>query len=105
AASIGAFLVALGRKVLLIDTDAATNSLTLLYLKEVLLQREKAITDRGVLRGLYEEPPFMGAENLSQLPIGADLLPATYNFINTEDQPFERYAEALRLALDAFQGS
>jgi cellulose biosynthesis protein BcsQ len=104
-ASVGAFLVSLGKKVLLIDTDAATNGLTLLYLKEVTQQIEKRSSNEAELAGLYEEPMSMSSENLTRLPTGADLLPATYHFVNTEEQSAQKYELALRLALRAFRES
>jgi cellulose biosynthesis protein BcsQ len=97
-ASIGAFLVAIGKKVLLIDTDASTNGLTLLYLKEVLA-RSIVATKEKPLKGLYEVLSTNEAPEVVILPSGVHLLPATYRFQNTDDSGIEEYSESLRQAL------
>jgi septum site-determining protein MinD len=86
-ASVGALLSALGKRVLLIDTDAATNGLTLLYIKEVLAKQDRAAQEGTVVRGLFEVD---GPESSGfKLPTGVTLIPATYDFVNTEGYPPE----------------
>jgi len=81
-ASVGAFLKALGKRVVLVDADAATNGLTLLYIKEVLSRQGE--TDEGRFpEGLFEGNDLTDATAL-HLPSGVDLIPATYHFVNTE---------------------
>jgi cellulose biosynthesis protein BcsQ len=84
-ATFGAFLVALGKRVLLVDTDAATNGLTLLYLREVMDHREAEQQEAPA--GVYDPPEL----SVSAIPLatGADLVPATYRLVNTEDVPIE----------------
>ena len=103
-ASIGGFLAAIGKKVLLIDTDAATNGLTLLYLKEVMRQADQARSEKRDPVGLYEGVSGDHLEVVS-VPGGADLLPATYHFMNTEDRPLEEYFRSLQEALSVARGS
>lgn len=81
-ATIGAFLNGLGKRVLLIDTDAATNGLTLLYIKEVLAHQ----LNTAQLSGLFEKDSDLIADSFA-LPSGVRLIPATYGFVNTEEFP------------------
>jgi len=53
-ATLGAFLAGLGKKVLIIDADAATNGLTLFYLKDVTVQNDLAYKNKQIPLGLFE---------------------------------------------------
>ena len=70
-ATIGAFLSALGKRVLLVDADAATNGLTLLYIKEVLLRQGKTSDESP--EGLFE-----GNSQVSPAPFLCRLALASY---------------------------
>lgn len=96
-ATFGSFLAALGRRVLLVDTDAATNGLSLLYLRDLT---RTAVAEDRVRRGLFED----GAGELTPTAVreNLDLLPATYRFANSEAVPVETYHAALRESLDRF---
>jgi cellulose biosynthesis protein BcsQ len=85
-ATLGQFLGALGRRVLLVDCDAATNGLTLLYLQEVVRHRESAEHRGSLLRGSFE---LDGQSASRPVPLTGyvHLLPATYRFENTEAVP------------------
>jgi MinD-like ATPase involved in chromosome partitioning or flagellar assembly len=87
-ATIGAFLSALGKRVLLVDADAATNGLTLLYIKEVLLRQGKTSDESP--EGLFEGNS-QGEPSAFPLPSGVSLIPATYNFTNTENYQQEHF--------------
>jgi cellulose biosynthesis protein BcsQ len=85
-ATFGAFLVGLGKKVLIIDVDAATNGLSLFHTKEVIAQDEIARKNNRVPLGIYELT-YQTDLNLNtsksepeviHLPNGVHLLPATY---------------------------
>lgn len=82
-ATVGTFLAALGKRVLIIDTDAATNGLTLFYIKEVLSSHAKQAPDEQPSRGLFEVDETTERFSHVQLLPGLELLPATYQFINT----------------------
>jgi MinD-like ATPase involved in chromosome partitioning or flagellar assembly/uncharacterized membrane protein len=108
-ATFAAFLVSLGKRVLMIDTDAATNGLTLMFLKETQIQAELAIAQRRVPRGIYEaivpkspehnSPVYIEPE-IVRTPIGAHLIPAAYEFINTERIKVEVFGQALSRTIE-----
>ena len=102
-ATFGTFLVSLGKKVLLIDTDAATNGLTLFYLKEVRLQGEYAISEGRKPIGIYELE--VGNKEIVPLESGVHLIPATYSFINTEKSSPDAYKSALLATLASLKES
>ena len=83
SAAIGTFLSALGFRILLVDTDAATNGMTLLFLEQLLGKKRQAESNNEKKLGLFESngdiPP-------SPIPITENLifLPATYSLGNTE---------------------
>jgi len=52
-ATLGAFLAGIGKKVLIIDADAATNGLTLFYLEEVTNQNKLATSENRIPAGVY----------------------------------------------------
>ncbi|HEX5495268.1 MAG TPA: ParA family protein [Mycobacteriales bacterium] len=96
-ATFGTFLGALGKRVLLVDTDAATNGLSLLYLRELTRTGVAGGTAR---KGLFED----GTDELTPTGVAdnVDLLPATYRFTNSESVPLETYRAALLAALAWF---
>jgi cellulose biosynthesis protein BcsQ len=97
--AFGSFLAALGKSVLLLDTDAATNGLTLFYLKEVMLQGELAIGAGRKPCGIYEQISEKQTIEIIELRNGLYLLPATYSFINTEQVSLDDYQSSLSTAL------
>lgn len=98
-ATFATFLHALGKKVLIIDTDASTNGLTLMYLKEVMLQSEHAIAENRKPSGTYEVNDAYFTPELVRLPNGVHLIPATYSFINTEEISLNSFTESLKWIL------
>jgi len=100
-ANIASFLGVLGKKVLIIDCDAATHGMTLLYLIEVA----KASGD--VQRGLFEDRTGNDAnKNLSEslVPVGdnVDLLPATFSFEYEFDPESKADFQVLKYAVKYF---
>lgn len=91
-ANIASFLTSLEKKCLIIDCDAATHGMTLLYLVEVSANHS---ADHA---GLFDIP---SGDNLSNtlgpsivtVENGVDLLPATYNFKHGFD-PEEKFEES-----------
>lgn len=104
-ATFGAFLVALGKKVLLIDTDAATNGLSLLYFKEVGVQNEDAIAKNRKPSGIYELVDSNDPAEIVILNSGVHLIPATYLFRNTENIPLDAYKSSLSRTLLSMRDS
>lgn len=82
-ASFAAFLADLGKKVLIIDLDAATHGLTLLYLNEVNSYREEIATNNAGDRphGIFDwGDASPRVKDFIPLPNGVSLLPATLSF-------------------------
>jgi MinD-like ATPase involved in chromosome partitioning or flagellar assembly len=104
-ATFGTFLAALGKKVLLIDTDAATNGLTLLYFKEVALQNEYAIAENRKPKGIYELVKSNDPVEIVTLKTGVQLIPATYSYLNTESIPLDAYKSTLSKTLSSMRDS
>ncbi|MDO9392189.1 MAG: ParA family protein, partial [bacterium] len=107
-ATFGAFLSALGKKVLLIDTDAATNGLTLLYLKEVLTQGELAIAANRKPIGIFDafdKNEFDTQSDIVKLSNGVHLIPATYKFKNTENTALNKFSSFLSSNLVILRGT
>jgi len=79
-ATIANFLGKLDKSVLIIDSDGSTNGMTLLYLKEI---KENNIDNKNCY-GIFEDK--FDLKNICYTPIseGVSLLPATYQFSNTD---------------------
>jgi len=90
-ATFGHLLADLGFRVLMVDTDAATNGLSLLYLKNII----DAPRDQGRPRGVFELDEPDTKPTVTTLGDNLDLLPATYEFRNTESMPVDRYSASL----------
>jgi cellulose biosynthesis protein BcsQ len=101
AATFATFLASLDKRVLLVDTDAATNGLSLFYLKSIVNAVDAS--DRP-LKGLFEGSGPGAAPDVVELSQHLHLLPATFRFQNTESVTSERYREQLRSALDELPG-
>jgi cellulose biosynthesis protein BcsQ len=99
-ATLGTFLSKLDKKVLLIDTDAATNGLTLFYLPRIV--RRTRTRGRTPL-GLFETGASGWSNTPEPIEVGENvwLYPATFSFIDTEAAltPAE-FEDRLRAAVD-----
>ena len=111
-ASFSAFLSNLGKKVLMIDTDASTNGLTLMYLKEVSIEKELLISRSKLPMGVFDNFSLeLDRKKLEmsfkfdtlKLSNGVFLLPATYNFHNENNHFPEFYLENMRHILSFFR--
>jgi cellulose biosynthesis protein BcsQ len=100
-ATFGTFLAGVGKKILLIDTDAATNGLTLFYIKEVMLQAEYALSENREPRGVYDFVTSLNPPEVVKLKSGPHLIPATYAFKNTESMLAEEYKTSLNNTLSS----
>jgi cellulose biosynthesis protein BcsQ len=99
AATFGALLSAMGKQVLLVDTDAATNGLTLFYLDEVVAHRDRLANKEQASLGTYELPASEQRATPVELAPGLSLVPATYEFLDSEQTDVTIYSEALRTAV------
>jgi MinD-like ATPase involved in chromosome partitioning or flagellar assembly len=104
-ATFGTFLQSLGKKVLVVDTDAATNGLTLLYLKEVMVHADSVIAQGKKPLGIYEIPSSWKEPDIVVLANGMNLIPATYEFANTEAKSLEGYRSTLANATRSLRAS
>ncbi len=95
-AAFGALLASLGKTVLLVDTDGATNGLSLFYLKEVMAKSEYVIAEGRTPLGIYECVDTTRLADVVELPNNVDLIPATFKFQNTEMTDLQSFKECLR---------
>ena len=79
-ATLGKVLSELGKRVLIVDADAATNGLSLFYLTQILSHYED--NDKN-LRGLFDAKFFTHKRVTVPLNKNLFLLPATFQFKNT----------------------
>lgn len=100
-ASFASFLAELGKKVLLIDMDAATHGMTLLYLNEVNAHKEE-ISAQEVSehpRGLFDARELSINRDVVQLQQGVCLLPATFSFSMTSSLAESEVEASLKMVL------
>jgi cellulose biosynthesis protein BcsQ len=100
-ATFANFLADLGLRVLMIDTDAATNGLSLFYLKNIVEAEQGAVRPRG----LFELTSASAEPAVTRVRENLDLLPATYGFRNTESTPVGEYTEALASTVEKLRES
>lgn len=101
-AALGHFLGAMKKRVLMIDTDAATNGLTLFYLNEVVAHRDRVLArgpERQVPAGIFDLARQQGGLSSVSLGDGIEFLPATYRAFNTEDVSAKDFSGALHKTL------
>jgi len=102
-ATFAAFLVTLGKRVLMIDTDAATNGLTLMFLKETMMQSDTALSQRRTASGIFDDLSKTASPEIVKTSTGAHLLPATYQFKNTELIPVGQFEASLQRVLQVLK--
>lgn len=94
SASIAQFLADLGKKVLLIDLDAATNGLSLLYLNELVEARESLADKEIPAFGIFEVP-FGELPTHFEIDKNVDLIPAVYVMKQTEKVSPKKVRESI----------
>lgn len=103
-ANIASFLTDIGKKCLIIDCDAATHGMTLLYLVEVSKNtggKKQGVFDLSAEDDLSE----VVKHSIVKVENGVDLLPATYSFKSGFD-PEEKFQEsALHNIVNLFRSS
>lgn len=77
-ASIASFLNGIGKKCLIIDCDAATHGMSLLYLSEVASNKSKS--KKGLFEISSKEKINLFENSIIHIENSVDFLPATYNF-------------------------
>ena len=97
SASLGTFLSELGFRVLLIDADAATNGLTLLFLEQLLSGTRVAGKARGL--GLFEASERRPAATV-KLKENLYLVPAATHLTNTDGLAPDIFYNNLKSILD-----
>ncbi|WP_162799855.1 ParA family protein [Pedobacter jeongneungensis] len=103
--TFASFLCALGKKVLMVDTDASTNGLTLMYLKEVMVQAELARSEKREPKGSFEISILKNYAEIVSLESGIDLIPSTFSFQNTEECEIAKFREGLKQILRDHSGN
>jgi cellulose biosynthesis protein BcsQ len=91
-AAFGTILASLGRRVLMVDTDAATNGLSLFFIKNI--NDEIADPDHTPI-GLFEATDPNAELHAIEISENFSLLPATYGFRNTESTDPLKYKQVL----------
>jgi cellulose biosynthesis protein BcsQ len=89
SASFSSFLSELGKKVLVIDSDSTTNGLTLMFLKEVLIEKEITLSNGRKPSGLFDFSENNANFNIVKLENGVSLIPATFNFDHEQKEAIE----------------
>ena len=84
-ANVASFLVSLGKRCLIVDCDAATQGMTLLYIDEVSSKSNGKKVGLFEYRRAFEDAtsqkePKRVEDNIITLNNGVDLFPATYTF-------------------------
>jgi cellulose biosynthesis protein BcsQ len=111
--ALGHFLAALKHRTLLIDTDAATNGLSLFYLNQVIAHRERlesrteGTADRRSVMpaGIFDAAKQQGQLSTVRLDHRIELLPATYRSLNTESISPADFRSSLSAILGVASGT
>ena len=82
-ATFANFAAAMGQRVLMVDTDAATNGLTLLHLSEVVAYQDHHFDSQ--VFGLFDTDDGPHAATFVPIANGVDLCPATFGSVNPEN--------------------
>lgn len=104
-ATFAAFLAGIGKKVLIIDTDASTNGLTLMYLKEVMLNNELVLSTSQKPIGTFEINDSTRYPSIITLDNKVDFIPASYSFKNTETIDLKNFTVGLKRIINLTEDS
>jgi len=95
SSALGTFLAALSFRVLLVDTDAATNGMTLLYLEQLLGRRRQKSAEEPTGAGLFEAKEGV-TPTLIEINENLHLVPASFTMKDTENTDLTQFEVALR---------
>jgi len=98
-ATLSDFLSQMGKKVLIIDADGSTNGLSLFYLDELL---DKSKNSAQSTYGIFEDKYIPRVDNIISLENGVSLIPATYQFNNTDCFDLGTFKDSLKKTIDKF---
>jgi len=97
--ALATFLSSIGFDVLLIDTDAATNGLTLFFLERLLAKRRIASVDAlprfGIFDATTQTPP-----NVFEVSPHLHLLPSSYSMSETETKDVNEFHATLKTFIE-----
>lgn len=102
SASFAKLLAGLGKKILLIDMDAATNGLSLLYIEELIENKKRFAKEEILARGIFEVTddeipvPF-------EIDNTIDMIPATFVLKQTEGISEDNFRRSILKALSTFR--
>lgn len=96
-ATFASFLTAIGKKCLIVDCDAATHGLTLLYLHDV--NKKIQLNNQNRPNGTLDCRKIDLNKDIVTVENGVDLLPATYKFELYECLDAENYSLTLKYIL------
>src|SRR3569623_3100396 len=92
--ALGTFLSVLGFRVLMIDTDAATNGMTLLYLDQLLGRKKMTASRDQQAKGLFDLE-VVGLPTFIKITDNLDLVPASFVMKDTESADLMVFASTL----------
>lgn len=95
-ATIADFLGKLGKKVLIVDSDGSTNGMTLFYLKEIKEHTESSNKCYGILENSFS----VDFSNYTKINDNVFLLPATYEFVNTDSFDVSSFEQNITSVID-----
>jgi cellulose biosynthesis protein BcsQ len=98
SASIATLISAMNRRVTLVDCDAATNGLTLLYLP--ILNAAKKNDPHARRHGIFDEAPEDAKPSAISLSESLSLVPSSYTMRSTERASEERFNSSLTRLLE-----
>lgn len=102
AISMSKVLAGLGKKILIIDTDASTNGLSLFFINEILQAKQQLKDSENSLTGAFD-----GNEVQTATPCAVDsridVIPASYVMSQTEETDPESFRKNLRKTVDNFR--
>ena len=104
-ATFSIFLAGIGKKVLMIDLDIATNGLTLLYLKEVNKNAQTIISNQKTPHGLFDQTSKGSTPDIFQIKENIDILPATYDFQIDTKINVDEFKSSLIFLITKLRGS
>ena len=104
-ASLASFLSVLNKKVLIVDVDAATQGMTLMYLKEVKRYSDDVHTEGRVSFGVFDCVGKNCKADIFALKSGIDFLPATYDFKMCENLSINDLKSYFKYFLSQLRGS
>lgn len=96
ASALGTFLSLMGKRVLIVDTDAATNGMTLLYLNQLIGKKK---VSKNKQNGLFEADGSV--VNFISITDMLDFVPASFHMSDTDSVDPEKFNRSLSSVIEA----